>query len=225
MDALCLDSNSSLFRLIFAPLISGSALLKAQSLTPRVRMGDQEHVSLIKASTNGEYLLLISVKRIANASAVTTASQYFVDSYYAALNQRRNTIASFYMAPAAMPGTNLPSISFNGTQIPTAAAMQTLFEQQIPQAHYEVQCYDCHVANPNYVVEGSHVSPAKMGKNMTILVAVSGYVKYGKPKEAQPRAFSESFLLVPNPAAITGQQRMKNVKEWVIQTQTFRIVV
>ena len=103
--------------------------------------------------------------------------------------------------------------------------MQTLFEQQIPQAHYEVQCYDCHVVNPNYLVEGSHVPPAKTGKNMTILVAVSGYVKYGKAKEAQPRAFSESFLLVPNPAAITGQQRMKNVKEWVIQTQTFRIVV
>ncbi|KAL8994013.1 MAG: hypothetical protein Q9169_005912 [Polycauliona sp. 2 TL-2023] len=167
-------------------------------------MGGQEHVDLIKVSTN--------------------ASQYFVDSYYAALNQRRNTIGSFYMAPASMPGASLPSISFNGIQIPTAAAMQTMLEQ-IPQPHYEVQSYDCHVVNPNYISEGTHASPTKTGKNMTILVAVSGYVKYGKPKEAQPRAFSETFLLVPNPAAAAGQQRVRNVKEWVIQTQTFRIVV
>ncbi|CAO1596441.1 hypothetical protein XANCAGTX0491_000286 [Xanthoria calcicola] len=168
-------------------------------------MEDQEHVTLIKVSTN--------------------ASQYFVDSYYAALNGRKNIIASFYMPPASMPGGSLPSISFNGTQIPTAAELQTMFEQQIPQPHYEVQCYDCHVVNPNYISEGTQARPAKTGKNMTILVAVSGYVKYGNPKEAQPRAFSESFLLVPNPAAAAGQQRMKNVKEWLIQTQTFRIVV
>ncbi|KAL8672960.1 MAG: hypothetical protein Q9168_002593 [Polycauliona sp. 1 TL-2023] len=168
-------------------------------------MGDQDHVTSIKISTN--------------------ASQYFVDSYYGALNQRRNTIASFYMGPASMPGAHLPSISFNGIQIPTAAALQTMFEQQIPQPHYEVQCYDCQVINPHYISEGTHAPPAKTGKNMTILVAVNGYVKYGKPKEAQPRAFSESFILVPNPAAAAGQQRMKNVKEWVIQTQTFRIVV
>ncbi|KAL8857246.1 MAG: hypothetical protein Q9178_006172 [Gyalolechia marmorata] len=168
-------------------------------------MEGPEHITTIKVSTN--------------------ASQYFVDSYYAALNERRNTIASFYMPPAAMPAGTLPSISFNGTQVPTAAAMQTMFEQQMPQPHYEVQCYDCHVVNPNCTLEGTHAWPAKTGKNMTILVAVSGYVKYGKLKEAQPRAFSETFLLVPNPAAAAGKQRMKNVKEWLIQTQTFRIVV
>ncbi|KAI4250227.1 MAG: hypothetical protein L6R40_000400 [Gallowayella cf. fulva] len=156
----------------------------------------------------------------------TNASQYFVDTYYAALNQRSNTIASFYMAPASMPaGKSLPSISFNGTQIPTAAAMQTMFEQQIPQSHYEVQCYDCHVINPSYIMEGTQGWPAKTGKNMTILVAVSGYVKYGNLKEAKPRAFSETFVLVPNTTAAATKQRAKNVKEWLIQTQNFRIVV
>ncbi|KAL8787836.1 MAG: hypothetical protein Q9213_002023 [Squamulea squamosa] len=168
-------------------------------------MEGPDHVTTIKVSTN--------------------ASQYFVDSYYAALNKHHNTITSFYVPPAAMPGGSLPSISFNGTQLPNAGALQTMFEQQIPQAHYEVQCYDCHVVNPNYVVEGTHAWPAKTGKNMTILVAVSGYVKYGNPKEAQPRAFSESFLLVPNPAAAGGKQRARNLKEWLIQTQTFRVVV
>ncbi|KAL9025007.1 MAG: hypothetical protein Q9196_006090 [Gyalolechia fulgens] len=148
------------------------------------------------------------------------------DSYYAALNAHRNTIASFYMASAEMPGGKpLPSISFNGNQIPNAEAMQTLFEQQIPPSHYQVQCYDCHVVNPNYIAEGTQGWPAKSGKNMTILVAVSGYVKYGDLKEAKPRGFSESFVLVPNPAVAASKQRLKNIKEWLIQTQNFRIVV
>ncbi|KAL8730029.1 MAG: hypothetical protein Q9166_004353 [cf. Caloplaca sp. 2 TL-2023] len=169
-------------------------------------MEGPDHVTAIKVSTN--------------------ASQYFVESYYAALNERRNKITSFYMTPASMPnGKPLPSISFNGTQIPTPAAFQDMFEQQMPQSHYEIQCYDCHVVNPNYIDEGAQGWPAKTGKNMTILVAVSGYVKYGNPKEAEPRGFSETFLLVPNLAAVGSKQRLKNVKEWLIQTQTFRIVV
>lgn len=154
-----------------------------------------------------------------------TAAQSFVESYYPALNTHRDSITSFYMAPAEMPGGKaLPTISFNGNQIPDAAAMQTMFEQQMPQSHYEVQCYDCHVVNPNYIAEGAQGWPAKTGKNMTILVTVSGYVKYGDPKEAKPRGFSETFILVPNPAAAASKQRLRNVKEWLIQTQNFRIV-
>ncbi|KAL8714666.1 MAG: hypothetical protein Q9220_001615 [cf. Caloplaca sp. 1 TL-2023] len=169
-------------------------------------MSGPDHVTTIKVSTN--------------------AAQYFVDSYYAALNDHRDTIPSFYVAPALLPGGKpLPSISFNGNRIPDVAALQSLFEQQIPEAHYEVQCYDCHVVNSNYVAEGTEGWPPKTGKNMTILVAVSGYVKYGNPKEAVPRAFSESILLAPNPAAAASKQRLKNVKEWLIQTQNFRIVV
>ncbi|KAL8945950.1 MAG: hypothetical protein Q9222_007585 [Ikaeria aurantiellina] len=169
-------------------------------------MSNPDHITSIKVSTN--------------------AAQYFVESYYAALNHHRDTIPAFYMAPALLPGgKTLPSISFNGNQIPDVAALQSLFEQQIRQSHYEVQCYDCQVLNPNYLPEGTQGWPAKTGKNMTILVAVSGYVKYGNPKEATPRAFSDTFLLAPNPAASTSKQRLKNVKEWLIQTQNFRIVV
>ncbi|KAI4182091.1 MAG: hypothetical protein L6R41_006202 [Letrouitia leprolyta] len=130
------------------------------------------------------------------------------------------------MATAEMPGGKaLPSISFNGNQIPNAEAMQTMFQQQMPPSRYEVQCYDCHVINPNYIPEGASSGPAETKKNMTILVAVSGYVKYGDLKEAKPRGFSESFILVPNPVAATSKQRMKNAKEWLIQTQNFRVVV
>ncbi|KAL9061734.1 MAG: hypothetical protein Q9206_000357 [Seirophora lacunosa] len=152
------------------------------------------HVNAIKISTNGrrkpqrwEYF-----ERRLLTSRLLTAAQYFVESYYLALNSHRDSITSFYMAAAEMPGGKpLPSISFNGNQIPNAAAMQTMFEQQMPPSHYEVQCYDCHVVNPNYVAEGTQGWPAKTGKNMTILVAVSGYVKYGNIKEAKPRGFNQ----------------------------------
>ncbi|KAL9597793.1 MAG: hypothetical protein Q9219_004920 [cf. Caloplaca sp. 3 TL-2023] len=169
-------------------------------------MAGSDQVSAIKISTN--------------------AAQYFVESYYSALDTRRDSLLSFYMAAAEMPGgKSLPSITFNGNQIPNAQAMQAMFEQQIPASHYEVQCYDCHVINPQYVSEGTQGWPAKTGKNITILVAVSGYVKYGNSKGVKPRGFSESFVLVPNPAAAASNHRSKNVKEWLIQTQNFRIVV
>ena len=129
------------------------------------------------------------------------------------------------MPAAKLPdGKSLPIITFNGNQIPNAAAMQTMFEEQMPKSHYEVQCYDCHVINPNYIAEGSRGWPANTGKNMTILVAVSGYVKYGDLQEAKMQGFSESFVLIPNPVAAANKQRIRNIKEWLIQTQTFRVV-
>ncbi|KAL8635785.1 MAG: hypothetical protein Q9228_006761 [Teloschistes exilis] len=156
----------------------------------------------------------------------TNATQYFIESYYAALNIRQEPLSSFYITPCAMSGgKSLPSISFNGEQIRNATVLQARFEDQIPAASYEVKCYDCHVVNPNYVAEGTEGWPAKTEKNMTILVAVSGCVKFGNIEEAKQRGFSETFLLVPNPVAAANKQRSKDVKEWLIQTQNFRIVV
>ncbi|KAL8868640.1 MAG: hypothetical protein Q9174_004857 [Haloplaca sp. 1 TL-2023] len=156
----------------------------------------------------------------------TNAAQHFVESYYPMLNNRRDVMASFYVSQATMDGNKQHlSISFNGNQISDAAAMQAMFEAQMPQSHYEVQCHDCHVVNPNYIADGAQAWPLESGKNMTILVSVSGYVKYGDAKEGKMRGFSETFLLVPNPTAAVSKQRTKNVQEWLIQTQNFRIVV
>ncbi|KAI4255848.1 MAG: hypothetical protein LQ352_002366 [Teloschistes flavicans] len=154
------------------------------------------------------------------------ATQYFIESYYAALNTRQEPLSSFYISPCAMTGgKSLPSISFNGDQIRNATALQVMFEDQIPAAYYEVKCYDCHVVNSNYVAENTEGWPPKTGKNMTILVAVSGCVTFGHNDEAKKRGFSETFLLVPNPVAAANKQRAKDVKEWIIQTQNFRVVV
>ena len=121
-------------------------------------------------------------------------------------------------------GKTLPKIIFNGNTILDAAAMQKMFEEQMPQAKYEVQCYDSQVINPNYGAENAECRASTSGKNMSILVSVSGYVKYGEPRQAKLNGFSETFVLTPNPAA-AASSKGKNLKEWLIQTQNFRLVV
>ena len=156
---------------------------------------------------------------------VISAAGLFVDTYYLALSSSRADIASFYMPASAMPdGKPLPVIVYNGNIIPDPTAMQTLFQEQMPQARYEIQDYDCQVLNPHYVAEGTQGSSPASGKNMTILVTVSGLVKFGEPRGATSRGFSENFVLIPNPAAATNT-RGKHIKGWLIQSQNFRLVV
>ena len=153
-----------------------------------------------------------------------SAAKSFVESYYIALQSARATIESFYTAEATTTdGTSLPIIVFNGNPIPGGAAMQKIFDE-MPPAKYGVQCYDCQVINPNFVTEKCQDKANKSVRNMSILVSVSGYVKFREPREAEMRTFSETFILVPNSATVGGDER-RNQKEWLIQSQTFRFVV
>jgi NTF2-related export protein 1/2 len=86
-------------------------------------------------------------------------------------------------------GTRIPAIVFNGNQIPTAADMQTMYENEMPACHYEVQSYDCHILNRDEPLKG----------------------------------FSETLVLVPN--LEKGRTRGSMVRNWLIQSQTFRLVV
>ena len=157
--------------------------------------------------------------------SIISAAGLFVDTYYHVLSSSRPEIASFYMPASAMPdGKPLPVIVYNGSVIANPTAIQTMFEEQMPQARYDVQNYDCQVLNPNYVAEGTQGSSPASGKNMTIMVTVSGTVKFGEPRAANIRAFSENFVLIPNPAAVTNP-RAKHIKGWLIQSQNFRLVV
>ncbi|MCJ1453373.1 hypothetical protein MMC28_003720 [Mycoblastus sanguinarius] len=123
-------------------------------------------------------------------------------------------------------GKPLPVIVYNGNIIPDPKSMQTLFQEEMPETRYEVQSYDAQVLNPHYVAEGTkETAKPSSGKSMTILVAVSGYVKYGEPRGATMRGFSENFILIPNPAMAERASRSRNTKEWLIQSQTFRLVV
>lgn len=122
-------------------------------------------------------------------------------------------------------GKPLPAITYNGNVIPTAADMQKMFQDQIPATRYEVQSFDCQVINPNYIAANSDAAISTTGNNMTILVTVSGFVKTGTTRDAPTRGFSESFVLVPNHDAAKAKNQEKSVKHWLIQSQTFRLVV
>jgi len=160
----------------------------------------------------------------ANTSASVAAAN-FVDTYYNTLKSSRSNIASFYMPASTMPdGKPLPVIVYNGNVIQDPTAMQALFQEQMPDTRYEVQDYDAHVLNPHYLVEGAQGSAPSTGKNMTILITISGYVKYGEVRTATMRGFSENIILIPNPAAARNT-RGRPIKDWLIQSQSFRLVV
>ncbi|KZF24746.1 NTF2-like protein [Xylona heveae TC161] len=156
----------------------------------------------------------------------TDAAERFVESYYPALQNARSTLASYYVAPSAMPdGKPIPAIVFNGNIIQTAADFQAMFENQMPPVFYDVQCYDCQVLNPSLVTAGAQTAPPESGKNMTILLMVSGYIRFGELRDGPIRGFSETIVLAPNPEAAAIKGRGKSVKGWLIQSQNFRMVV
>ncbi|KAJ5708255.1 hypothetical protein N7488_008056 [Penicillium malachiteum] len=142
-----------------------------------------------------------------------------VQAFYGALNSNRELIASFY---APTPS----SIVFNGNSVADGPAVQDIFVNQMPKSHYEAQSFDSQIINPAYpTVTPTGVKPATEMtiKDMSILILVSGYVRYGEGREQPQRGFSETFVLVPNPSKTTD--RTKRHHEWVIQSENFRLVV
>ncbi|KAI9818086.1 MAG: hypothetical protein M1827_000711 [Pycnora praestabilis] len=122
-------------------------------------------------------------------------------------------------------GKALPTIVYNGNVILDAVSFQNTFEKQMPATHFEVQAYDCHVINPNYTAVGSERSSGVSGKNMTILVIVSGYIRLGESRDGAMRGFSETFVLVPNPDPANAKGPKHLRKDWLIQSQNFRLVI
>jgi NTF2-related export protein 1/2 len=121
-------------------------------------------------------------------------------------------------------GKTLPILVFNGNVIPDPPSMQVMFEKEMPSTTYEVQAFDSQVLNPNYNAAGPGPYSPESGKNMSILISVSGWVRFGDSKEAPIRGFSESFVLVPNSGATAAKSKGSS-RNWLIQSQTFRLVV
>lgn len=155
-----------------------------------------------------------------------TVAQNFLDTYYPAFGSNRNILSSFYMPETSLPnGSSIPSITINGTVIANPVELQSLLEETAPNAHYELQAFDAHVVNPNYIAEGTTGNISETGKNMVILINANGYVKYGTEHGSTPRGFSESFILAPNKEFEKVKNKKANTREWLIMSQTFRIVV
>ncbi|KAI9817000.1 MAG: hypothetical protein M1826_001696 [Phylliscum demangeonii] len=147
----------------------------------------------------------------------TDAAQDFIEAFYAALQTGpgRATLATFYLPAGRQPdGKTAPTIVLNGNTLPDPDSLRRLFEREMPAARYEVQSYDCLVLNPHFELAGAAAATTTMAttatRSVSLLVTVSGFVKYGEAREAATRGFSESFVLV---------------REWLIQSQNFRLVV
>jgi NTF2-related export protein 1/2 len=150
---------------------------------------------------------------------IIPAATAFINHYYPALNTKRGILSSFYILPTPL-APQVADISLNGNLVSSPSELQILFETQMPKAHYEAQSYDCQVLNPNYNIGAidADLAPDTTGRKMSLLLVVSGYVKYGEAREAKMRGFTENFILVPN------MDRAAE-RKWLIQSQNFRMLV
>ncbi|POS85319.1 hypothetical protein EPUL_003040 [Erysiphe pulchra] len=154
-----------------------------------------------------------------------SVAQDFIETYYPALNSKsgRSALASFYVKSE----NTKPDIIINGNAIPSPTDLQKLFETQVQKAQYDVQSYDAHILNSNYNFgDFSHqTQPDKDGKRASVIVLVSGSVKYGREnEEADVRGFTESVVLVPNLEVMGPKAMKKKARKWSIASQNFRLV-
>ena len=154
------------------------------------------------------------------------AAKLHLDTFYTALDSVRKSIASFYYPSTELPdGKHVPSIIYNGNNVSDGNIMQSIFVDQIPPTHHELQSFDCQVVNTEHVTEHQQEVDIPRSKNISFLIAVSGSVRVGESQSAKQRGFSESFLLVPNEEAFKTKRHAKQEKEFLISFQSFRYVV
>jgi len=156
------------------------------------------------------------------------AAEQFVQTYYPSLNSSNGHkhLTEFYIKPTT-DSTVGADITLNGNTISNPAELQAIFENQVSKCLYEAQSFDCQVPNTNYNIglEESSLAPNKDGKKMSIMVMVSGSVKYYKDgTEGETRGFTEIFMLVPNMES-HGPKAPRGAKKWLIQSQNFRLVL
>lgn len=151
-----------------------------------------------------------------------------METYYPALSNpnQRSKLTTFYIKPTPNSPLNV-DISLNGNILSDPDQLQSFFENQVAQAKYDVGSFDCQVINTNFNVgtDEARLGPEKDGKKMSILVIVSGSVRYFKEgADSETRGFTENIVLVPNWEA-QGPKAARGEKKWLIQSQTFRLVL
>ncbi|KAF1982395.1 hypothetical protein K402DRAFT_407735 [Aulographum hederae CBS 113979] len=143
----------------------------------------------------------------------TEAADDFCTSYYLALQNDRNSIASYFCAAETLPdGKTIPLVTWNGNVL-TPAEYQEHYHL-MPFTLFDVQVMDCHVLNPE-LTKGADTK-----LNFTIAVLVSGTVRLDENVGGESKGFSETLVLVPSKTKLKGKGR-----SWVIQSMNFRYVV
>jgi len=147
------------------------------------------------------------------------------------LNNARHTIQSFYVPEQTIPsGRTLPVITYNGTQSSNPAYFQSTFQSQMPFTYFDVQSLNAHVINPSVAqLDSQKGQPTKkdLEQNVSVMVQVSGSVRLVERKEGPLRAFSDTFVLLPNKEDVGAKGKAKSGegRSWLIQSQNFRFVV
>lgn len=146
-----------------------------------------------------------------------------MDSYYSAMNTARHAIHAYYVPQSTLvDGTSLPAIFLNGTEVADGSNVQRIFQHRYPTSTFEIDVVDCHILNDQY--------PAQNGTStngttpMSLLVVVNGIFKQGSARDQVEQEFSETLVLVPNPDAPPRGQGGRHRKDYLIQSQTFRVV-
>ncbi|KAH6673191.1 hypothetical protein B0J14DRAFT_65971 [Halenospora varia] len=156
-------------------------------------------------------------------TAIETA-EIFVNNYYPALNKPNGARELHWFYVKNNPASPLkPDISLNGNVITDIGDVEAVFEKLPAKTHYEVQSFDCHTLNANYNVGApdDSLDLNKNGRKMSILVMVSGSVRYGDGGETH--GFTDNVVLVPNWEVLS--KSAKGGKRWLIQSQTLRVVL
>lgn len=143
-----------------------------------------------------------------------------MQSYHSALQTNKVPISTFY---SRIPET----IVWNGNVLSDGMAVQEIFANQLPNSLFEVQSVDCHIINRNYPIPDQDENAARrinVKEHISMVVVVNGSVKLGGSKgESDDRGFSETLILIPN-TNIRRKEHDRNRKDFVIQSQNFRMV-
>ncbi|KAI0348236.1 NTF2-like protein [Trametopsis cervina] len=133
----------------------------------------------------------------ADVQVVSTAAEHFTRLYYSTYDSstRTDDLPNFYRDTSAL--------TWNGKPYQGKDGVRTLLKN-MPVTKHEVQSFDCH--------------PIPGSQPPCLLVTVSGTVLHGKGPagnpastpnksvDGQPRVFSQTFMLVPDPGTGTGEQ-------------------
>ena len=153
----------------------------------------------------------------------TAAAEQFVDSYYSALNTARHAIHAYYVPQSILAdGTSLPAIFLNGAEVADGSSVQRIFQQRYPTSSFEVDVVDCHVLNDQYPAQNG--TSTNSTAPISLFVVVNGIFKQGSARGQTEQEFSETLILVPNPDAPARGQGGRHRKDYLIQSQTFRVV-
>lgn len=129
------------------------------------------------------------------------------------------------MPVTALPtGSSLPRITYNGEIIESPTVLEARYKD-LPRTRTECQSLNVHVMNPAIMPLEATARTEEKRNNISCLVQVSGSFKMLDSSDP-PRGFSDSIVIVPNKTELggKGKGRSGEGRQWVIQSQNYRIV-